>query len=36
MKDTHTFNTESGRWMKNEPKVECSAELDLEITNELI
>ncbi len=36
MKDTHTFNTEFGRWMKNEPKVECSAELDLEITNELI
>jgi len=39
MKDTHTFNTEHGRWMKNPEKeieVPCSAELDMEMANESI
>lgn len=37
MNDTHTFNTEFGRWVKNPEKeiiVPCSADLDMEMANE--
>ena len=36
MKETHTFNTEYGRWMEKELEVPCSAELDNEWAAESI